>query len=402
MWSYDSNVSFLVKANDSDVSLEKIQSAASREQLNGLYIKAGTLMVLNDGQCKLAYKVSQVGGKAAPFRVSFAASPGSRPVQDTVVNVADLIAATGCGTLEGVKHILFGYKGGSFRGTDGSYLQVIDAVPAAGRELAFSSVSVIQWETGKRKPTLSSATVMGLDDLFSGFLGASLAPVPVSAAVLISMKEMPTVQSVLQASKLLHGHLGDEAELSIMELFLSAVFDEEIKSKVKAGSATARLEGLLLGKTALRAGDCWYESCKIVGHVSSLGPAAAGRHLRVSWFIQLPKLGAPGPKTKPVAIGADEDVDESGDDDESGLSSGEEEDDDDLDEIDDGLTPLSGKKKSRSRAGAGAVPSESSKRPKVAEDADLAAFVPRCGTLSKLDTARILFESERVRKVAYM
>ena len=108
MWSHNSNVSFLVKANDSDVSLKKIQSATSREQLNGLYIKTGTLLVLNDGQCKLAYRVSQVGGKSAPFRVSFAASPGSRPVQDTVVNVADLIAATGCGTLEGVKHLLFG------------------------------------------------------------------------------------------------------------------------------------------------------------------------------------------------------------------------------------------------------------------------------------------------------
>ena len=397
MWSYDSNVSFLVKANDSDVSLEKIRSAASREQLNGLYIKAGTLMVLNDGQCKLAYKVSQVGGKSAPFRVSFAASPGSRPVQDTVVNVADLIAATGGGTLDGVKHLLFGYKGGSFRGTDGSYLQVIDAVPAAGRELAFSSLSVIQWETGKRKPAISNATVMGLEDLFSDFLGESLDPV--ADAVLIPMKETPTVQSVLQASKLLHGHLGEEAELSIMESFLSAVFGSTIKSKTKVCSAAAQLEGLLLGKTANRAGHCWQETSN-AGMVASLSAGQAGYHLRVSWFIQLPKLGSPGPKTKPKPFVADEDADESGDYDDSELSSGEEEDDDDLEGVED--VPPAKKKAKRTSLDAGArgVPPASGKRPKAAEDADLAAFVPRCGTLSKLDTARIIFESVRVRKMA--
>ena len=397
MWSYDASVSFLVKANNSDVSLEKIRSAASREQLNGLYIKAGTLMVLNDGQCKLAYKVSQVGGKSAPFRVSFAASPGSRPVQDTVVNVADLMAATGCGTLDGVKHLLFGYKGGSFRGTDGSYLEVIDAVPAAGRELAFSSVSVIQWGTGKRKPALSSATVMGLDDLFSDFLGESLDPV--ADAVLIPMKETPTVQSVLQASKLLHGQLGEEAELAIMESFLSAAFGSTIKSKTKVCSAVAQLEGLLLGKTANRAGHCWQEMSN-AGMVASLSAEQAGHYLRVSWFIQLPKLGSPGSKSKPKPFVVDEDADESGEDDDSDLSSGDEEADDDLEGVD-GVPPLQKKVRMRSSdAGAGSTPPAFGKRPKVAEDADLAAFVPRCGTLSKLDTARIILESARVRKMA--
>ena len=41
-------------------------------------------------------------------------------------------------TLDGVKHLLFGCKGGEFCGTDGKYLQVIDAVPAAAGVLAFS------------------------------------------------------------------------------------------------------------------------------------------------------------------------------------------------------------------------------------------------------------------------
>ena len=285
MWSHDSNVSFMVRSLDSDVSLDKIRAAANCEQLNGLYIKAGTLIMMDDGQCKLAYKVSQIGGKSAPFKVNFAAAPGNKPGQDTVVEVVDLITATGCGTLEGVKHIWFGYKSGSFRGTDCNHLQVIDAVQAVAGAFLFSKMSVLQWDNGKRKPALSNVTVMELGELFKNFVGRSLAPVPVPEAVLISMKEMPTVQSVLQVSKLLYGHLGEEAELSTMELFLSAVFDEEIKSKVKAGSATARLEGLLLGKTALRAGHCWYESCNVVGHVSSLGPAEAGKHLRVSWFI---------------------------------------------------------------------------------------------------------------------
>ena len=157
---------------------------------------------------------------------------------------------------------MFGYKGGVLRGTDGNYLQVIDSVPAAVGAFLFSKMSVLQWDNGKRKPALHllNVTVMDLDELFKNFVGRSLVPVPVPAAVLISMKEMPTVQSVLQASKLLYGHLGEEAELSTMELFLSAVFDVEIKSKVKAGSALAQFEGLLLGKTAMRAGKSWQET----------------------------------------------------------------------------------------------------------------------------------------------
>jgi len=326
----------MVKSNDSDASLETIRAAASREQLNAVYVKTGTLMVKNNGQVKLAYRVSQVGGKSAPFRVNFAAAPGSKQAHDTIVDVADLVAATGCGTLDGVKHLLFGYKGGAFRGTDGKYLQVIDAVPAAAGVPAFSKMSVVQWEQGKRKPALSSATEMELSEFLNTFLGKSLDPVP--SVALISMKEMPTVQSVLRASKLLRG-LGDEAELSMLELFISAVFGAEVGSKAKVYSATAQLEGLLLGRTALRAGDAWRETCNM-GVVSGLGAAQAGKHLRSIWFIELPKLSS-------------------------------------------STTP------------------PESKRPKVAEDASLAAFVPQCGTLSRLDTARIIFESKRVRKVAF-
>ena len=101
---------------------------------------------------------------------------------------------------------------------------------------------------------------MGLDDLFSDFLGESLDPVADTVLVLIPMKETPTVQSVLQASKLLHGPFGEEAELSVMESFVSAVFGSTIKSKTKVCSAVAQLEGLLLGKSANRAGHCWQET----------------------------------------------------------------------------------------------------------------------------------------------
>ena len=66
MWSYDANVSFMARSNLSDATLEKMRAAATREQLNGMYIKNGTLMVLDGGQVKLAHKVSQVGGKQAP------------------------------------------------------------------------------------------------------------------------------------------------------------------------------------------------------------------------------------------------------------------------------------------------------------------------------------------------
>ena len=85
MWSYDADVSFMARSNSSDATLEKIRAAATREQLNGMYVKKGTLMVLEGGQVKLATKVSQVGGKQAPFRIHFAAAPGKKQSQDTVV-----------------------------------------------------------------------------------------------------------------------------------------------------------------------------------------------------------------------------------------------------------------------------------------------------------------------------
>ena len=139
MWSSDANVSFMVKSYDSEVSLDMVRTPANRELLNELYVKAGTLVMMNDGQCKLAHKVTQVGGKSAtaPFGVNFAAAPGSRLAQDSIINVADIIAATTSGTLERVKHILFGYRGGVFRDLDGDCLQVIGSVPTAAGALAF-------------------------------------------------------------------------------------------------------------------------------------------------------------------------------------------------------------------------------------------------------------------------
>ena len=49
MWSYDANVSFIARSNESDATLEKIRAAASREQLNGMYVKNGMPMVLDGG-----------------------------------------------------------------------------------------------------------------------------------------------------------------------------------------------------------------------------------------------------------------------------------------------------------------------------------------------------------------
>ena len=130
MWSYDADVSFMARSNSSDATLEKIRAAATREQLNGMYVKNGTLMVLEGGQVKLATKVSQVGGKQAPFRIHFAAAPGKKQSQDTVVEAVDLLTATSTGTLWGVEHLLFGY------------LHVVDAVPALAGADAFSGMSV--------------------------------------------------------------------------------------------------------------------------------------------------------------------------------------------------------------------------------------------------------------------
>ena len=51
----------------SDATLEKMKAAATREQLNSMYIKNGTLVVLENGQVKLAHKVSQIGRQDSPL-----------------------------------------------------------------------------------------------------------------------------------------------------------------------------------------------------------------------------------------------------------------------------------------------------------------------------------------------
>ena len=187
MWSYSGNVSFVVGATGCAASAELIAAAVSREELNELYVKNGTLLILKDGKAKAAHKVSQTGGSREPFRVHFAASPGIfrvhfaaspgiKPVRDTLplMKAADLAGSIE-GVLESAEHVLFGYNGGAFRGTDGSYLQVIDAVAAVGAEDTISKLSVVQWVIGEVKPALVNATVIELAANFvKDFIGEPL------------------------------------------------------------------------------------------------------------------------------------------------------------------------------------------------------------------------------------
>ena len=195
----------MARSNSSDATLEKMKAAATREQLNSMYIKNGTLVVLENGQVKLAHKVSQIGGKTAPFRVHFAASPGKKVVQDTVIEADDLHIATGTGTLSGVEHLLFGYKGGAFRGTDGGHLHVVDAVPARDGADAISGMSVVQWGLGESRPALSNAIEMDISDFLAKFMGTSLDPMTVPPALIISLREMPKLRSVMHVREL---HVG--------------------------------------------------------------------------------------------------------------------------------------------------------------------------------------------------
>ena len=59
MWSDADCVSFMACATDSSATLELIGAAVSRVELNALYAKNGTMLILKDGRTKAAYKVSQ-------------------------------------------------------------------------------------------------------------------------------------------------------------------------------------------------------------------------------------------------------------------------------------------------------------------------------------------------------
>jgi hypothetical protein len=156
------NVSFAVGATGCTASAELIAAAASREELNELYVKNGTLLILKDGRAKAAYRVSQTGGSKEPFRVHFAANPGSKPVRDTLVAAGEFAKINAVG-LDGADHMMFGFREGAFRGTDGSFLHVIDAVAPLSNEDTISKLSVVQWVEGAVRP-----------DLANGFRGAFL------------------------------------------------------------------------------------------------------------------------------------------------------------------------------------------------------------------------------------
>ena len=95
--------------------------------------------------------------------------------------------------------MMFGFRGGAFRGTDGSFLHVVDAVAPLSNEDTISKLSVVQWVEGAARPDLANATELTIDDFFKEFYGKRLgAPTQES----ICVGEMPPVACVLHASKL--------------------------------------------------------------------------------------------------------------------------------------------------------------------------------------------------------
>ena len=128
--------------------------------------------------------------------------------------------------------------------------------------------------------------------------------------------------------------------------------------------------------------------------LSGLDAKQAGHFLRNSWFMQQPTLvdDKAKPKPKEKVVDVDEEEDEEGSS--SGSGSGSDDDDDDTE------VPASPKKRKRRAAEEPPPAPKAGKHKKVTEDSELLQFVPRCGTVSKIATARVLFEEEKVRKLA--
>ena len=133
--------------------------------------------------------------------------------------------------------------------------------------------------------------------------------------------------------------------------------------------------------------------------VAGLDAKQAGAFLRQSWFIQQPTLVGGMVKTaqKPPV-----DVDEEDNNDDDSSSGSGSEDEDDLDDLDDRLvTPKTKRKRSLSdEPPAKTVKDKSKGSRRVSIDPDLLTLVPRCGTVSKMETARVIFEEETVRRLA--
>ena len=246
-----------------------------------------------------------------------------------------------------------------------------------------------------------------LQDVLIDIVGKSLAGADLIAgggeeAVLISIKEMPLVRDALRMSGLMHAYDAsngdDRVEVQALGQFLGAAFGAAaaLKDKVKIISATARLQGLMAGSTALRKGAVWQRSAD-AGAFDNSSAAEAGEQLRDYWFVSQPSLVT----NKQVAI---EEAIVGGSDSETG---GSDDDDDESDEEPSEAAAAAARKRKRAAESAAAASggkalhgSSSGKARKPAPVTGiLDSITPKDGSLSALQTAALLFEEARVREL---
>ena len=395
MWTFgdDDSVSLYARAEAGTVTLEQIREAETRAQLNELYVRNGTVLVTSEEPARylMAFKVSKPGGAA--YQVHFAAEPGKRAAKDMVITGQQLAAMQTVG-MEGVKHMLFGLVGGTFTHTEsGMKLRVRRTSTWAGTETV-AEVVVVQFE--RSEPSEVSPEQTGsIDSFMKVATGEAVpeAPAP-SPPEQIDLSGFPAIVELLEASGLVKGAA---STVTVAEEFMSAVFLNEVTGRGSVIRAAKRLDLLLQGKTTLRGGAGWRE-LRQAGLLAELGAATAGSMVRSQHFIQQPTMEEtnkrPRAEEPQEAVSAD-----SGSDSRSSEPEGS---DSDLSDID---SDSDGPRKQRPKAKSAALPA-----PKKAATArpvktptpktDLAAFVPRDGSLSALATARILFEESSVRGAA--
>ena len=296
--------------------------------------------------------------------------------------------------IAGVKHMLFGLNGGVF-----THISTGAKVRVLRTETGESILNiVVKSFNGERPNEMSDEQIGDINEFVRGVAGDQVREEPdAKPPERIDLSGFPANVMLLEASKLT---TGTEVVLENAEGFMSAVFMEVVEGRGSVIGAAKRLDQLMQGKTALCGGAAW-RVLEQNGMLSALDAEVAGGLIWSVYFIQQPTLvGTEKKEREPSAAEA------------LGANSGCESDSshsdhsvapsmDDID--DDSSSEAPPKPKVVDAPKPKAAPPPKPKKAKASTTppaANLAAFVPRDGSLSALATARVLFEEASVRAAA--
>ena len=166
----------------------------SRAQVSKRFTQNGALIQTTVDKYKLAYAVVKPRD-ATEYRIKFAAKPGSAYAQDELYDVSALSAGS-----DKAKRLIFAFDNGVFkaRDKDNMHARVTELHPEGD---SITHVSYVKW-TGAVEPMRAKATKVTTESFITNFPPTELAPAEDEPATFVTLENVPTVLSVMEASSL--------------------------------------------------------------------------------------------------------------------------------------------------------------------------------------------------------